>query len=300
MKTMSFSILLCLLMASQALAEVRIFTCEPEWASLATELAGDNATIHSATTGLQDPHHITARPSLIAKMRRADMLICNGADLEVGWLPLLLRKAGNAKVQPGNAGYIEAANFVLLKEKPVSLDRSQGDVHPQGNPHLHTDPRNIAVIAQVVQDRLIQIDPANTAYYRQRYESFALRWQQAISRWEAETALLKGVPVVTQHKSWTYMLDWLGMKRIAVVENKPGIPAGAGHIARVAKSIQQQSVKMIIRAAYQNPRISAGLSQRTGVPVVVLPYTVGGTTTASDLFSLFDETLQLLKQHAGR
>jgi zinc/manganese transport system substrate-binding protein len=298
MKQLLMIIMLALTVISNASAAIRILACEPEWASLAQELAGDKATIHSATSGRQDVHRITARPSLIAKMRRADLVICTGADLEIGWLPLLLRKAGNPNVLPGKPGYLEAASYVSLREIPTSIDRSEGDVHPQGNPHIQTDPHNITRVAQVLGERLAVIDPDNAEVYRQRLADFNRRWKAALARWEQQARDLKGMPIVTQHKSWIYLIEWLGLQRVAVLEEKPGIPPGAGHLAGIAQQLQQKPANVIIRAAYQSPRASEWLTEHSKVPAVALPFTVGGSDEAGDLFSLFDETLRLLKQYA--
>jgi zinc/manganese transport system substrate-binding protein len=298
MKYSLFIVLLALTLTSNAFAGIRILACEPEWASLAEELAGDKATVHSATTGKQDVHMITARPSLIAKMRRADLLICTGAGLEAAWLPLLLRKSGNPKVLPGKPGYLEAASYVTMREIPASIDRSEGDVHPQGNPHIHTDPRNIGRLAQVIGERLSRIDPDNASYYAKRLMDFNQRWNAALVRWENEAKTIRGMPIVTQHKSWIYLITWLGLERVAVLEEKPGIPPGAGHLANIARQLQHKPARVIVRAAYQSPRASEWLAERSKIPVVVLPYTVGGNDNAGDLFSLFDETLRILTHYA--
>src|SRR5262245_15948011 len=162
--------------SAPAHAAVAVLTCEPEWTALAKEIGGTLVSAESATTPEQDPHYIQARPSLIAKVRKAALVVCTGADLEVGWLPLLLRQAGNAAVQPGQPGYLNAADFVELLEKPSSVDRSLGDVHPYGNPHLQMDPRNIAKVGAALADRLAMIDSANASTYQQRYKDFAARW----------------------------------------------------------------------------------------------------------------------------
>ena len=128
-------------------AALRVFACEPEWGALAQELGGDLVDVSVATTALQDPHQIQAKPSLIARARNADLVVCTGAELEIGWLPVLLQQSGNAKVQPGQPGNFAAADYVRKLEVPTQLDRSQGDVHAAGNPHIQTDPRNIAQVA---------------------------------------------------------------------------------------------------------------------------------------------------------
>lgn len=284
---------LCL-MAQPVLAEVRVFACEPEWTALVEELAGDQARIYTATTAKQDVHHIQARPSLIAKLRRADLLVCAGAELESGWLPVLLRQAGNRKVQPGQPGHFEAAMQVERLEIPTNLDRSQGDVHAGGSPHVHLDPHRLAAIAKALTERLAQIDPDNAAHYQQRAQQFDGRWQQAIQGWEQRAAPLKGVPVVTHHKAWVYLFDWLGLREVATLEPKPGLPASATHLAKLKRQLTTQPARMVIHAAYQGNRASQWLNRQTGIPMVILPYTVGGTEQAKDLFSLFDDTLDRL------
>ncbi|MDZ7595504.1 MAG: zinc ABC transporter substrate-binding protein [Thiobacillus sp.] len=277
-------------------AAINVFACEPEWAALAKEIGGDDVKVYSATTAMQDPHRIEARPSLIAQIRRANLVVCTGADLEVGWLPVLLQNANNAAVQPGRPGYFEAARFVPLLDKPARLDRADGDVHAAGNPHLHTDPRNILRVAEALTGRLAEVDPANAAAHRARGQAFAARWQAAIARWETRAVPLKNLPVAVQHKSFSYLLAWLGLREVAVLEPRPGVEPSASHLARVAAQLQATPAQMVLRAAYQSPRPADWLANRTGIPALALPYTVGGNERAQDLFGLFDDTLdQLLK-----
>src|SRR5712691_1296762 len=198
-----------------AAAALNVFATVPEWGALIEELGGDKVKIYTATNALQDPHHVEAKPSLIARARGADLVIATGAELEVGWLPLVLQQAGNPKVQPGKPGYFEAAAFVSLLGKPARLDRPEGDEHPQGDPHIQTDPRNIARVAAALAERLAELDPANAAFYQARYKQFAERWNAAIVKWEREAAPLTGIPVVVQHKAFTYLIAWLGMREIA-------------------------------------------------------------------------------------
>lgn len=275
---------------------LNVFACEPEWGALARELAGDQASIYTATNALQDPHMVQARPSLVAAMRRADLLVCTGAELEMGWLPILLRQAGNPAVQPGQPGYFEAARFVRMLDVPSRLDRSEGDVHAEGNPHIQTDPRNIAAVAQGLGKRLAEVDPAQAPAYQKRLADFNARWSQALQRWTQKAAPLKGMPIVVQHKGFPYLEAWLGLKEVAALEPKPGVEPSSTHLSAVLKQLQQQPAKVIVRAAYNDGRGSQWLSERAGIPVVVLPFTVGGNDRAKDLFGLFDDTLeQLLK-----
>ncbi|MGD9788481.1 MAG: metal ABC transporter substrate-binding protein [Sulfuricellaceae bacterium] len=289
-----------LLLATLAVAAVpghaalNILACEPEWGALARELGGDRVSVYDATTAFQDPHRIQAKPSLLAKARNADLLVCTGAQLEIGWLPILLRQSGNPRIQPGQPGYFEASRFVRMLEVPGSVDRSQGDVHPGGNPHIQTDPRNIAQAADGMVKQLAQVDPANGPYYQARYKEFAARWQAAMARWEKEAAPLRGTPIVVQHKGFPYLENWLGLKEVAALEPKPGVEPTATHLEEVLALLQRQPAKMVIRAAYNDGRASEWLAQRTKMTVVVLPFTVGGSDKAKDLFGLFDDTVQKL------
>jgi len=277
-----------------AAAAINVFACEPEWAALAQELGGDKVSTISATTAFQDPHHIEARPSLIARIRSADLVVCSGSELEIGWLPLLLTQSGNGRVQPGSPGYIEASQYVAKLEVPRAIDRSMGDVHPGGNPHIHTDPRNIAKVAGVLAERLAQIDGANAATYRSRGQAFEQRWKEAIARWEQQAARLTGVPLVEHHKGFTYLVNWLGMRDVGDLEPKPGIPPTTSHLAQLVDQMKQAPAKMIVYSSYDDPKAAQFLSQRAGIPSVMLPFTVGGSDKAKDLFGYFDDVIARL------
>ena len=275
-------------------AALRVFACEPEWGALARELGGDLVDVSVATNALQDPHQIQAKPSLVARTRNADLVVCTGAELETGWLPVLLQQSGNAKVQPGQPGYFLAADFVRKLDLPAQLDRAQGDVHAAGNPHIQTDPRRIHQVATALSARFQQLDAANARVYVQRLDDFSQRWQQAISRWTSQGAPLKGVLVISQHKSFVYLYEWLGLVEAAVLEPKPGIEPSASHLQAVLASIRKSSPRITLFAAYQDPKASEWLKQNAGVPAVKVPFTVGGTEGAKDLFGLFDDTLSRL------
>jgi zinc/manganese transport system substrate-binding protein len=293
-KLLQFAYSLLFLTALPAVAEIKVFACEPEWAALARELGGGRISVFTATTARQDPHHIEARPSLIARLRQADLLVCTGAELETGWLPMLLRQSGNAGVQPGRPGYFEAAHHVRMLEIPARLDRAEGDVHAAGNPHIQTDPRNIGVVATALARRLAEIDPAGANHYQARQRDFAQRWDAAIKRWEQQAASLRGVRIVVQHKGFPYLENWLGLRQVATLEPRPGMEPTSGYLVEVLEKLKREPAKMILRAVYNDGRASAWLSERTGIPVVTLPYTVGGSDQAADLFGLFDDTVRRL------
>jgi zinc/manganese transport system substrate-binding protein len=288
----TFLALCALPLVSQA--ELDVFACEPEWAALAVEIGGDLVDVDSATTALQDPHYIQARPSLIAKVRNADLIVCSGAQLEIGWLPALLQKANNRNVMPGSDGNFEASMFVERLEATGNVDRAQGDIHPQGNPHVQTSPHNIRLIAGALAERMVQLDSANADAYRSGLANFTSRWDEAIEKWENRAAPLQGKRVITHHKSWVYLERWLGLQEVGNLEPIPGLPPTAGHLSQLVKRFSNNGADVIVRSPYQDDRASEWLEDRAGIPAVVLPLTVGGTEEATDLFSWFDDIIDRL------
>lgn len=300
LRGLSFGAGLALCLISQHAQAIKVFACEPEWAALTKELAGDQASIYTATNALQDPHQVQAKPSLIAAVRNAELMVCTGAELEVGWLPVLLRQSGNPAVQTGQPGQFNAADHVRKLEVPTRLDRADGDVHASGNPHIQTDPRNIAAVAQALSKRLAEVDAAHATVYQARLADFNTRWNQAVTRWTQAAAPLKGLPIVVQHKGFPYLEAWLGLNQVISLEPKPGVEPSSAYLSTVLTQLQKQPAKVIIRAAYNDGRGSQWLSERARIPVAVLPFTVGGSDKAKDLFGLFDDTIaQLLKASKG-
>ena len=289
------TIALVLMLAPLAVrADLNVFACEPEWAALATEIGQDRVNTYSATTALQDPHYIQARPSLIAKVRKADLVICSGAELEIGWLPVLLQKANNRNVKPGTSGYLEASSLVERFDATANLDRAKGDIHPLGNPHVQTNPHNIAVIATALANRMGELDVENSDAYQAGLAGFSQRWSEAIEKWEGRAASLRDKRVITHHKSWVYLERWLGLVEVANLEAIPGLPPTAGHLSQLVSRFEHGGAAYIVRSPYQDQRASDWLAERTGIPSVELPLTVGGTDRATDLFSLFDDIIDRL------
>jgi zinc/manganese transport system substrate-binding protein len=275
----------------------RVLACEPSGA-LVQELGGALVEVRwrpprcriRIRSGQAEPDR---------QARNADLLVCTGAELEVGWLPVLLQQSGNAKIQPGQPGNFAAADFVRKLDVPTQVDRSQGDVHAAGNPHIQTDPRNIALVATALTERLQQLDASNASAYADRAKDFQQRWQQAMARWTAKAAGLKGMAVVSQHKAFTYLYDWLGMKEVAVLEPKPGVEPSVSHLQQVLASLKTQPARIVIYAAYQDGRPSDWLQRNSGIATVRLPFTVGGSDGAKDLFGLFDDTIDRLTTATG-
>ena len=299
MKKLSFILLgwaLLTLIPTPALAKVNIFACAPEWGMLAQEIGGDKVDVYTASHARQDVHHMRAKPSLLAAMRKADLVVCSGASLEIGWLPILLQKAGSASVQEGGIGSIMASDYVSKLEVMQNVDRSMGHVHPEGNPHIHLDPNNILTVSKLLVQRLSEIDMPNADFYKERQKAFDSGWKNAMAQWQNQSRDLKGQKVVVYHKSWSYLLNWLGMESVASLEPKPGIPPTASHLEKVLLDIKGQNVSGILVAPFENDKAAKWLSEKSGIPIVYLPFTVGGNDQAKDLKALFDDTMNRLNK----
>lgn len=289
-----------LLQALPAQAKLQVFTCEPEWKALVEDLGGKQVQAFSATNAFQDPHFIEARPSLIVKMRKADLVVCTGADLEIGWLPLLLKRSTNAQVQPGQPGHFLAADFVSTLEVPHTHDRSMGDIHAAGNPHIHLDPWRMMLIAKQLKNRLEQLDPKHAQFYQERYDLFFDQWYQQLSQWEQQTQVLKGKAYFVQHRNWSYLFDWLKLKEVADLEPKPGIPPSSSHLAGLLKKVKNSQAEGILIANYQNSQGARWLSQKSQLPVLELPFTVGGSEQADSLIGLYQNIIDRLLAGQGQ
>ncbi len=309
--TLILTLLTLLILPLAASAQLRVFACEPEWSALAVEIGGDLVAASSATHALQDPHYVEARPSLIAQVRKADLVICSGAQLEIGWLPMLLGKANNPRVLPGKDGFLEASTLVRRLDVPDSVDRAQGDMHPQGNPHIQMNPHNIARVAAALGQRMAALDAANAASYAAGADAFLQRWEAAITAWEERAKPLAGQRVISHHKSWVYLLDWLGLVEVGTLEPVPGIPPTAAHLAGLLAELgtdgqgtngqdtdgqdtDGKGAEFIIRAPFHSAKASEWLQERTGIPALALPMTIGGSERAADLFSWFDDVIDSL------
>lgn len=290
----SLILLLACLLALPAQAALKIFATVSEWGALAKEIGGDKVEVFVATTGLQDPHHIQARPSLIARARSAELLVATGAELEIGWLPVVQRESGNARIQTGQPGYFEAARHVVLREVPMRLDRADGDVHAAGNPHIQTDPRNFLLVGKALVERMAELSPADATVYRTNWQAFSERWRAAIARWEKQAAPLRGLPIAVQHKAFPYLEDWLGLKEVAVLEPKSGVEPSVAYLSKLLGQVAANPPKLVMRAAYQSPQGTDWFGREAKLPVVVVPFTVGGSARAKDLYGLFDDTVEQL------
>lgn len=288
---------LCVLATStQALT---VFACEPEWAALVRELA-PHAKVHSATHALQDPHHVEARPSLIAALRRANLAVCTGAELEAGWLPMLQQRAGNPRVHDRADGMFFASDHVaLIDPQPEGAGPFAGDVHAAGNPHIHLDPHRIRDVAEALTRQLQALEPAHHARYAQRWAAFDADWQARIVQWERRAAPLRGMKVAAQHGTFAYFWRWLHIEQVADLEPLPGMPPTPGHLQRLLATLRTAPPQAVVATTYQDGRSARWLASQlgSGTPALSLPATVTDGAPAASLPALFDHLIGQLLAH---
>ncbi len=288
MKKLSLLIALLFLPVS-ARAKINIVTTIPDLAAITREIAGDSADVRSIARGDQDPHYLEPKPSYALTLNRADLLIEVGLDLEVGWLPVLVTQSRNPKIQTGQPGRLVAAEGFPILEIPAGpVDRSQGDVHPGGNPHYWLNPKNALAISKNIADRLTRLDASNAAAYETNLKAFQDKLRQKITEWEKAAASLRGQNIVTYHKSFSYFSDWLGLNIVDQIESKPGIPPSPGHILSLIERMKDQKTRLIITENYYESTSSRELSEKTGVTLLLLPTSVGGEPAIRTYFDLFD------------
>ncbi len=283
--------------ASPARAAVGVLTTTEGLAAVVREVGGDRVKVSALSRGIQDPHFVDANPSLAVKLRNADLLVDVGMDLEIGWLPPLVTQSRNGAIQPGGARRLTAGNFVSPMDLPTGpVDRSQGDIHPSGNPHFLSDPRRAVQVAAAVAGRLSEIDPENASYYRERLQAFQAKVAAAEKGWKAQLAPFAGRSVITQHKTLTYLLDWSGLKAAGYMEPKQGVAPPPSHVASLAALVKAAGVKGVLVENYYDRRPAEQLRDLSGVKVVVIPGDVGGTREASDWFGFVDVLVKSLVQ----
>lgn len=297
-KRLKYSSLLAFLVTPLAQAGLSVFTCEPEWAALTHELA-PKASVFAATTARQDPHQVQARPSLISKLGKADLAVCSGASLEIGWLPALQMKAANPNVQNNKPGMFFAAQQVETIDKHDHVDPTMGDVHPEGNPHLHLDPYRLQKVAERLSERLSVIDPKHGKEYKTNYEAFASDWEGSIKRWETEAKALKGMQVIAYHTNFNYLFSWLGIKMVGDLEPKPGLPPSSKHLSSLLDMTRNTRVDAIIYASYQDERGARWLGEKANIPVIRLPFSVENSDKSS-LKALYDDQIAMLLKVKSR
>jgi zinc/manganese transport system substrate-binding protein len=274
-----------------AAAPLKVVATTEDLASLAREVGGDRVTVDAFSAGYQDPHFVEPKPSFILKLVSADLLLVVGRELEIGWLPPLLTQSRNARIQPGNKGYLDASLNVKILDIPTGqITRAMGDVHPSGNPHYWLDPDNGRLIAQAIRGRLSELQPADAAYFAQRYADFDRRLTEAQQRWDTTMAPYKGAKIVTYHRSWANFADHFGLNVIGYVEPKPGIPPTAAHTVDLIREMKAQQVKIIVVEPYFDVKTPQAIARETAGEVLVLPPSVStrGKPPISDYLALFN------------
>ena len=282
---------------AQAAGKLNIMTATTDLAALAQEIGGDRVEVESVARGYQDPHFVEAKPSFLLKLRRADLLIVVGLELEIGWLPPLITQSTNPKIQVGAPGYFDASRYAKILEIPTGIvTRAEGDVHPLGNPHYWLDPENGLHIAKGIQNKLSEMRPGDAAYFAQRYDDFEKRIREADAKWVEEMKPYAGRKIVTYHRSWPNFAEHFHLDVVGYVEPRPGIPPSPQHTVELIGLMKRDGVKVIAVEPYFDLKTPNAVARETGGKVVVLMPSVGGEKEITDYFKLFDYDIARLKQ----
>lgn len=295
-KTIKILIAAALLMFfSQGLmAEVKVTAAYPYIKSITEIIGGENVSVKSLARGDRDPHFVVPRPSLAAIIRRADLLIINGASLEAGWLAPVIRDSRNRNIQPGTNGYLDLSHHVGLIDKPAVLTRDHGDVHPEGNPHFALDPHNIPPAARAITAALSEIDPDNSGIYRDNLDSFLVQWNKKLQVWDKKLSGLDGKKVIQYHKTYNYLIRRYGMIPLAEIEPQPGIPPTSRHMKKIIDIADDRGADFIMADVYHPGRPVKYISSRSGLKIITIPHDVGAVEEATDIFGLFDTIVERL------
>ncbi len=278
-----------------AASKLYVVTATTDLAALAQEVGGDRVAVESIARGYQDPHFVEAKPSFLLKLRKADLLIVVGLQLEIGWLPPLITQCGNPKIQVGASGYLDASQFAEILEIPTTqVTRAQGDVHPLGNPHYWLDPENGRRIARGIAQKLAEMQPGDAGYFEQRFQDFSQRLTQEDKRWLEEAKPLRGLKVVTYHRSWPNFTKHFGLNVVGYVEPRPGIPPSPAHTLELIQMMKRENVKIILVEPYFDLKTPNAVARDTGGRVLVMTPSVGGEKEVTDYFKLFDYDIALL------
>ena len=290
MKKLYISILVLLLTCfADASGPLKIVATYPYIASITKIIAGSRARVSALARGDWDPHFITPRPSFIAQARTADLLIANGAQLEIGWLPPILIQSNNAGIQPGKLGFLDLSAYVRLKDIPAGVSRSHGDAHPDGNPHFHLDPDNIPILARAISDRLAKIDPAGSETYRSNLRDFLKKWTGKSIEWKNRLQGLRGKKIIAYHSLFFYFLERIGVRQAGTIEPLPGIPPSSKHLQALIELSREAGIRIIIQDVYHSKDAAEFVARRSKAKVAVLPHDVGAVSGTGDIWLLFDE-----------
>jgi ABC-type Zn uptake system ZnuABC Zn-binding protein ZnuA len=282
---------------SSAMAQLKVVTSTTDLYDIAKEVGGNKITATHIGEGYQDPHFIEAKPSFVLQLRNADVWAFVGLDLEIGWMPLLLQGARNPKLQQGQPGYVDASRVIpVLDVGRGNVDRSQGDVHPLGNPHYWLDPENGRRIAKLFRETFSQLDSKNASFYAANEQAFDQRLDAAERSWQSDLAKIKGQPVVAWHTSWRYFAEYNGMNIVGFMEPKPGVPPSPSHLAGLIQTMKQTGAKVIVMEPFYDRKTAEFVASKTGAKVLVLPPSVGGTKGLDDYIQLMTSDIHRLAE----
>ena len=278
-----------------AVARLRVVTTIETFAALAQKVGGDRVEVKALSRGYMDPHFVEPKPNLVIELNRADLLVHVGLELEIGWLPPLVLGARNARIQTGQPGNLDASSGIPVLDVPATrVDRSMGDIHPQGNPHYWIAPANAVIVAREIAERLAALDPAGSPTFDANLARFVGEVARRRVQWEQRAAGLRGIMVVTYHRSWSYVSAWLGLREVGYVEPKPGIPAPPSHIAQLIGLMRREGVKVILMESFY-PRNTVDLvAEKAGARTLVMPSDVGAAPEITGYFELVDAVIKKL------
>ena len=294
MNRIMLSFLLLFVLPPLYAAELHVATTYPYIASIVQQVGGDRVDVQALGSGDWDPHVIVPKPSYIAKLRAADLLVMSGAQLEIGWLPPLMNQANNTKINVGSRGLLDLSRSVQLIEVPTGVSRAQGDIHPDGNPHFYLDPYNIPALSKAIAERLTELDPAGESEYRNNNKAFTEKWNGKLAEWDEKLEKVKGITVIEYHKLYDYFLRRYDMKLLGTVETLPGIPPTSKHIESLERMIASGSVRFILQDVYHPDDASKLLAKKYDIRIVKIPHDVGAVAEAKDIFTLFEEIIRRL------
>ncbi len=297
MKKPILSIALVLLLVVPLLSKpLHVVATYPYIGDLVERIGGRNVRVFVLARGDYNPHIIIPRPSFIAQIRRADLIVISGAQLEIGWIPPLLRQANNPSVQPGEPGFLDLSGFVTLIDKPESVSREKGDIHPDGNPHYYLDPGNILLLAEAIAGRLTQLDSRNSSFYAERLREFTDMWSGKLSEWNDAMRPLEGTRIVEYHKNYDYFVLRYGLVLAGTVEVLPGIPPTSKHIEQLEAILATDPARIVLQDVYNPDDASRHLCGKLNMKLVVLPHDIGAVDEVNTIVSLFDEMVRRITQ----
>ena len=296
MRSLVMLLLLIVLAVSVPGRPLHVVAAYPYIADLVKKIGGRNVRVFALARGDYNPHMIIPRPSFIAKVRRADLLVINGAQLEIGWMPPILRQANNPDVQPGERGFLDLSRFATLIDVPATVSRELGDVHPEGNPHFYLDPIVIPDLARAIANKLIELDPGGREFYGANLEEFTKMWELKMDAWRQTMTRWKNERVVEYHKNYDYFMKRFSLSLAATIEPLPGIPPTSKHMEQLEAMLATNPAQFILQDVYNPDDASRYLAEKLGMRLIVLPHDVGAVRDADDIVSLFEQMVRRFSQ----